>query len=79
MLSAVRARLGLDQARIAVTGAAPIPAEVHAFILGLVITLCEGYGMSECTAGATVHRPGEIRVGPSARPCRASRSGRRRR
>ena len=68
VLSAVRARLGLDQARIAVTGAAPIPAEVHAFILGLGITLCEGYGMSECTAGATVHRPGDIRVGTVGTP-----------
>jgi long-subunit acyl-CoA synthetase (AMP-forming) len=63
VLSKVRAQLGMDQVRIAVTGAAPIPPEVHEFILGLGIPLCEGWGMSECTAAVTVNRPGHIKIG----------------
>jgi long-subunit acyl-CoA synthetase (AMP-forming) len=63
VLSAIRRTIGLDKVRIAVSGAAPIPTDVHEFILGLGIDLCEGYGMSECTAGATVSRPGRIKIG----------------
>jgi long-chain acyl-CoA synthetase len=63
VLSKLRAKLGLDQVRIAVTGAAPIPLEVHEFVLSMGISLCEGYGMTECTAGATINRPKHIRIG----------------
>lgn len=68
VLSKVRAQLGMDQVRIAVTGAAPIPPEVHEFILGLGIPLCEGWGMSECTAAVTVGRPGRIKIGTVGLP-----------
>ncbi|MEZ0363846.1 long-chain fatty acid--CoA ligase [Mycobacterium sp. pUA109] len=63
VLAGIRARLGLDQLRIGVTGAAPIPPDVHEFILGLGLQVCEGYGMTECTAGATVNRPDRIKIG----------------
>lgn len=63
VLSKVRRQLGMDQVRIAITGAAPIPPEVHEFILGLGVPLCEGWGMSECTAAVTVNRPGHIKIG----------------
>ncbi|MBT1258540.1 long-chain fatty acid--CoA ligase [Rhodococcus erythropolis] len=63
VLSKVRRQLGLDQVRIAVTGAAPIPPEVHEFVLGLGVPLCEGWGMSECTAAVTVNRPNRIKIG----------------
>jgi len=68
VLSKVRAQLGMDQVRIAVTGAAPIPPEVHEFILGLGIPLCEGWGMSECTAAVTVNRPARIKIGTVGLP-----------
>jgi long-subunit acyl-CoA synthetase (AMP-forming) len=68
VLSKVRAKLGLDQVRVGVTGAAPIPWAVHEFILGLGIPLCEGYGMTECTAGATVNRPSRIKIGTVGTP-----------
>jgi long-subunit acyl-CoA synthetase (AMP-forming) len=68
VLSGVRARLGMDQLRIGVTGAAPIPPQVHEFVLGLGIELCEGYGMTECTAGATVNRPERIKIGTVGTP-----------
>lgn len=63
VLSKVRAKLGLDQIRFAVSGAAPIPPEVHQFMLGLGIAVCEAWGMSELTAAATINRPNGIRVG----------------
>lgn len=68
VLSKVRGRLGMDQLRIGVTGAAPIPPEVHEFVLGLGIPLCEAYGMTECTAGATVNPPGRIKIGTVGTP-----------
>ncbi len=68
VLSKIRARLGMDKVRIAVTGAAPIPSEVHEFVLGLGIPLCEGWGMSECTAAVTVNRPDRIAIGTVGTP-----------
>ena len=63
VLSKVRNRLGLDQVRLAVSGAAPISAEALEFVLGLGITVCEVWGMSETTCVATSNLPGAIRVG----------------
>ncbi|WP_067720676.1 AMP-dependent synthetase/ligase [Nocardia yamanashiensis] len=63
VLSRIRTRMGLDQVRLGVTGAAPLAPEALEFVLGLGITVCEAYGMTECTAGATVNRPGRIRIG----------------
>ncbi|MBB5917070.1 long-subunit acyl-CoA synthetase (AMP-forming) [Nocardia transvalensis] len=68
VLSAIRTRLGMDRIRIAVTGAAQIPRDTHEFFLGLGLPLCEGYGMTECTAGATVTRPERIRIGTVGTP-----------
>lgn len=68
VLSKIRAQLGMDRVRIAVTGAAPISPEVHEFILGLGIPLCEGWGMSECTAAITVTRPDHIKIGTVGPP-----------
>ncbi|MCU1643109.1 MAG: long-chain fatty acid--CoA ligase [Nocardia sp.] len=68
VLATVRERLGLDKVRVAVTGSAPIPRDTHEFFLGLGLPLCEGYGMTECTAGATVSRPERIKIGTVGTP-----------
>ncbi|WP_327144267.1 AMP-dependent synthetase/ligase [Nocardia sp. NBC_01327] len=68
VLSRVRTRLGLDRLRMGVTGAAPIPAEVHEFVLGLGLLLCEGWGMSECTAAISLNRPERIKLGTVGTP-----------
>ncbi|MEN4396719.1 AMP-dependent synthetase/ligase [Mycolicibacterium senegalense] len=68
VLSAIRKKLGFDKIRLAVTGAAPIPLDVHEFILGLGVDLCEGYGMTECTAAAAVSRPSRIKIGTVGLP-----------
>jgi long-chain acyl-CoA synthetase len=49
----VRAMVGLDQMRIAITGAAPIPRPVLDFFLAIGVPLTEIYGMSECTGPMT--------------------------
>ncbi|GAB2536995.1 AMP-dependent synthetase/ligase [Nocardia heshunensis] len=68
VLNTIRTQLGMDNIRIAVTGSAPIPKDTHEFFLGLGLPLCEGYGMTECTAGATVDRPERIKIGTVGRP-----------
>ncbi|MEC3956131.1 long-chain fatty acid--CoA ligase [Nocardia sp. CDC153] len=68
VLNTIRTQLGMDRIRIAVTGSAPIPKDTHEFFLGLGLPLCEGYGMTECTAGATVDRPDRIKIGTVGRP-----------
>ncbi|UJC81264.1 long-chain fatty acid--CoA ligase [Rhodococcus erythropolis] len=67
VLSKVRAALGLDRVRIAVTSAAPIAAEAHEFLLALGLPVCEAWGMSEMAALATFTAPSEIRVGTVGR------------
>ena len=57
------AALGLDAVRVAITGAAPCPAEVIEFWDGLGLPVCEVYGMSETTGVATVNPRGAVRPG----------------
>jgi long-chain acyl-CoA synthetase len=64
---AIRARVGLDECRLGVTGAAPIAPEVVAFFRSLDLPLVEGYGMTESTVGATMNQLGEERLGTVGR------------
>ncbi len=59
----VRARLGLDRARILVTSAAPISRSTLEFFLSLGLPVCEVYGMSECTGPGTISTPRRYRTG----------------
>ena len=59
----VRARLGLDRARVLVTSAAPISRSTLEFFLSLGLPICEVYGMSECTGPATISVPDRYRTG----------------
>ncbi len=67
-LGRMRRGIGLDQVRLAITGAAPIAAETLAFLLGLGLPVCEVWGMSELSAAATMNRPDDIRVGTVGKP-----------
>ena len=51
--SQVRPLVGLDEAQICISGAAPIPAEILAWFRAIGVPLTEGYGMSETTAVLT--------------------------
>ncbi|HEU4990698.1 MAG TPA: AMP-binding protein [Gemmatimonadaceae bacterium] len=59
----VRARLGLDRARVLVTSAAPIARSTLEFFLSLGMPICEVYGMSECTGPATISTPARYCTG----------------
>ena len=55
--------LGLDAARIAISGSAPIPPSLIAWYQGLGLELLEGYGMTENLAYSHVSMPGKSRLG----------------
>lgn len=63
VLSKVRAKLGLDQVRIAASGAAPIAPEALEFVLALGIPVCELWGMSETSGPGTMNPIDGIRIG----------------
>jgi long-chain acyl-CoA synthetase len=63
VLSKLREKLGLEQVRWAVSGAAPIPRETLAFFAGIGIPIAEVWGMSELTCVASVAHPSEARLG----------------
>ncbi|QMV61641.1 AMP-binding protein [Pseudomonas berkeleyensis] len=64
----VRAGLGLDRARILVSGAAAISTGLLAWYQRLGMTICEGYGMTEHFAYGCFNRPGQVRFGTVGRP-----------
>jgi long-chain acyl-CoA synthetase len=60
---AVRTRIGLDQCRLATSGAAPIDPEIVGFFRALGVPLTEGWGMSELSNAATLAAPDKARGG----------------
>jgi long-subunit acyl-CoA synthetase (AMP-forming) len=63
VLSKLRTKLGLDQVKWVISGAAPIPKEVLAFFVGLGLPMTEIWGMSELSCIASVVPPAEYRPG----------------
>ena len=60
-------RLG-GRIRLAVSGAAPISVDILRFFHSLDLLILEGYGLSECTSGASVNRPDRYRFGTVGPP-----------
>jgi long-chain acyl-CoA synthetase len=58
-----RERLGLDEVKIAASGAAPIAAEVLRFFHAIGIPILEVYGLTEGCAVGTIVRPDRIKIG----------------
>jgi long-chain acyl-CoA synthetase len=56
-------QLGLDQARFAGSGSAPISKEIIEWYRSLGLELLEGYGMTENFAFSHCTKPGEVRPG----------------
>jgi long-chain acyl-CoA synthetase len=50
---AIRTKVGLQELKYGITGAAPINPDVIEFFQALGIPLWEGWGMTECTVGAS--------------------------
>ena len=63
VLAAIRAKVGLDQARIVITGAAPTPPEVMEFFHAIGLRICEVWGMSELAAIGTMNPIDRPRIG----------------
>jgi long-chain acyl-CoA synthetase len=60
--SKVKSRLG-GKVRIGVSGGAPLAKDIIEFFAALDILILEGYGLTECTTGATINRPTRYRFG----------------
>lgn len=65
--SKIRALFGGDVS-YAISGGAPLGARLGHFFSGAGITILEAYGLTETTAGATLNRPGAIKIGTVGRP-----------
>jgi long-chain acyl-CoA synthetase len=63
VLHNLRAAVGLDQARILASGAAPIAADVLRFFEAIGMPVLEVYGQTEDTGCTTMNRPGMARIG----------------
>ncbi len=59
----LRQAIGLGQARVCVSGAAPIAPEVLSFFASLDVPIHEVYGQSEDTGPTSFNRPSRLRLG----------------
>jgi long-chain acyl-CoA synthetase len=67
VFSKIRASLG-GAVEAAISGGAPLGARLGHFFRGAGITIYEGYGLTETTAGATLNITGNIEIGSVGRP-----------
>jgi len=65
--SKLRAALG-GQCTSAISGGAPLGARLGHFFRGIGVTIYEGYGLTETTAGACLNMEDKIKVGSVGRP-----------
>jgi long-chain acyl-CoA synthetase len=65
---ALKARLGLDESRWFVVGAAPMPVDALEFFAARDIHICEVWGMSEMSCIVTTNRPGATKFGSVGQP-----------
>jgi long-chain acyl-CoA synthetase len=68
VLRPIRSLLGLGEATMVRSAAAPLPPDVAAFFAGLGMKLLEVYGMTETTGLVTANTPGAFRLGTVGRP-----------
>ena len=64
----LRQKLGLDQVRFAVSGAAAIPIELLKWYERIGVNICEAYGMSESLGSCTFNHPDFRQIGSVGKP-----------
>jgi long-chain acyl-CoA synthetase len=68
VLSKLRAALGFSNAKILLSGSAPLGVDVHEFFLAMGLDLLEGYGLTETCPALTACLPGKIKLGTVGLP-----------
>jgi long-chain acyl-CoA synthetase len=68
VLSAIRAKLGLDEVRMSICGAAPCSVDVLEFFAAIGLPICELWGMSEMSCCGTINPPGRGKIGTVGKP-----------
>ncbi len=68
VLAPIRGLLGLDQAEIASSAAAPLPPDVAAFFSGLGMKILDIYGMTETTGAFTMNTQDAFKIGTVGQP-----------
>ena len=68
VLRPIRSLLGLGEATMVSSAAAPLTPDVAAFFAGLGMKILEMYGMTETTGLVTANTPSEFRLGTVGRP-----------
>ncbi|MEV0341430.1 long-chain fatty acid--CoA ligase [Nocardia sp. NPDC050713] len=63
VLSKLRAAIGMDRVKLAVSGAAPVSPQVLRFFHGIGVEVSDAWGMSELSGMATLSAPGRVRLG----------------
>ena len=68
LFAPLRAELGVDNLRGAITGGAPIAVEALEFVMALGIPIVEAWAMSETSGSGTLNPPQRIKPGTVGRP-----------
>ena len=68
IFSKLKAGLGMDRLRFALSGGGPLSKSDAEFFLGMGIKVCEGYGLSETTPVTHGNRPDHIKPGTVGAP-----------
>ncbi|HTK65614.1 MAG TPA: long-chain fatty acid--CoA ligase [Pseudonocardia sp.] len=68
VFSAVRAKLGLDEVRMSICGAAPCALDVLEFFAAIGLPICELWGMSEMSCCGTINPPSRAKMGTVGMP-----------
>ena len=61
--SKLRDKLGMTNAKILLSGSAPLNVQVHEFFLAMGLDLLEAYGLTETCPGLTSNLPGAFKLG----------------
>ncbi|HPS94936.1 MAG TPA: AMP-binding protein, partial [Deltaproteobacteria bacterium] len=68
IFSKLKAALGMDKLRFALSGGGPLSVSDAEFFLGMGIYVCEGFGLTETSPVTHGNRPGHIKPGTVGQP-----------